>query len=187
MAITIDGAGTITGISVGGLNDGIITPAELSQPFTAGTAVASTSGTSIDFTGIPSWVKRITVLFDSVSLSGTTNYLVQIGAGSVTTSGYAAAGGLISAAGTVAILVSTNGFPIRNSQNAANIVSGILTISLVSGNAWVSSYSLGDSTLSITMHGGGKVSLSGTLDRIRITTVNGTDTFDAGSINILYE
>jgi hypothetical protein len=34
---------------------------------------------------------------------------------------------------------------------------------------------------------GGFVPLSGTLDRVRITTANGTDTFDAGSINILYE
>jgi hypothetical protein len=35
--------------------------------------------------------------------------------------------------------------------------------------------------------GGFQVSLSGTLDRIRLTTVNGSDTFDAGSINIIYE
>jgi hypothetical protein len=33
----------------------------------------------------------------------------------------------------------------------------------------------------------GDVALSGTLDRIRITTVNGTDTFDAGTINVSWE
>lgn len=34
---------------------------------------------------------------------------------------------------------------------------------------------------------GGTISLAGALDNVRLTTVNGTDTFDAGSINILYE
>ena len=49
----------------------------------SGTAVASTSGTSIDFTGIPSWVKRITVMFNGVSTSGTSFKQIQIGSGSV--------------------------------------------------------------------------------------------------------
>jgi len=45
----------------------------------SGTAVASTSGTSIDFTSIPSWVKRVTVMFAGVSTNGTGSYLIQIG------------------------------------------------------------------------------------------------------------
>ena len=44
-----------------------------------GTTVASTSGTSIDFTGIPSFVKRITVMLNQVSLSGTSNVCIQLG------------------------------------------------------------------------------------------------------------
>ena len=35
--------------------------------------------------------------------------------------------------------------------------------------------------------GGGSVTLSGALDRVVLTTVGGTDTFDAGSVNIIYE
>jgi hypothetical protein len=126
-------------------------------------------------------------MFNGVSLNGSSNYLVQLGTTSgVTTTGYAAASGLNAGGGTTAVVTATNGFPIRNSQNAANITSGSMVITLVSGNVWVSSHSLGDATNSVVMNGGGNVTLSGTLDRVRITTANGTDTFDAGSINIIY-
>jgi hypothetical protein len=59
---------------------------------TSATAQASTSGTSINFTDIPSWVKRITVMFNGVSTSGTSIRQAQLGAGSVTTSGYTSSG-----------------------------------------------------------------------------------------------
>ena len=153
----------------------------------SGTAVASTSGTSIDFTSIPSWVKRITVMFQGVSLSGTSNYLVQIGSGSVTSSGYVSASATIQGTGNT-LLTSSAGFGVRNPQAAGATVSGIMTITLISGTTYVASHALGDlSQTSVVTGGGTSPSLSGTLDRVRITTVNGTDTFDAGSINILYE
>lgn len=150
---------------------------------TLGTAQASTSGTAIDFTGIPSWVKRVTVIFQGVSTSGTSHVLVQIGAGSVTTTGYLSTSAYTQAStGTAS---STAGF-IVHSDNAAFVRSGTVFLTQISGNAWVSSHTLKVSTSQLA-HGGGDVTLSGTLDRVRITTVNGTDTFDAGSINILYE
>jgi len=151
---------------------------------TSGTAVASTSGTSIDFTGIPSWVKRITVMFSGVSLSGTSNLLVQIGAGSVTTSGYASTYSAGSGS-TISSANSTIGF-IMLSSVAAAIASGVMTIQNINSNTWVSGHTIKSNTTN-TSFGGGDVALGGTLDRVRITTVNGTDTFDAGSINILYE
>ena len=157
------------------------------QRITLGTAVASTSGTSIDFTSIPAWVKRITVMFNGVSLSGTSQYLIQIGSGSVTTSGYASAGGIY-VSGTTIIATSTAGFVMRNNGSAASLTSGIMSITNISSNSWVSSHSWGDSAAGYTGSGGGNSpALGGTLDRVRITTVNGTDTFDAGSVNILYE
>ena len=161
------------------------TPVMGASIITSGTAQASTSGTSIDFTSIPSWVKRITVMFNGVSLSGTANPLVQIGAGSVTTSGYVSSGAAVAGAGSTGMVTSTAGF-ILNSSGAANTNSGHMVITLVSSNIWVSSHSAKYST-TFCMFGGGDVSLGGTLDRVRITTSNGTDTFDAGSINILYE
>jgi hypothetical protein len=150
----------------------------------SGTAVASTSGTSIDFTGIPSWVKRITVMFSGVSGSGTSNFLIQIGAGSVTTSGYTSqAWGSTNSSGVI-----TSGFVLQNGNAASSSFSGHAVITLVGSNIWVESGNLGfvvGSNYGYTS--AGNITLGGTLDRVRITTVNGTDTFDAGSINILYE
>jgi hypothetical protein len=156
-------------------------------PLVAGTAVASTSGTSIDFTSIPSWVKRINVMFQGVSTSGTSNIQIQIGSGSVTTTGYVGAGALVASSSASSANLTT-GFAISLSVSAANTYQGIGTICLIGSNTWVYSgvYGRGDTT--VTYYAGGvSPALGGVLDRIRITTVNGTDTFDAGSINILYE
>jgi hypothetical protein len=161
-------AGTPTGVGV----------------LTSDTAQATTSGTYKDFTGIPSWVKRITVMFNEVSTNGTSNQQIQIGSGSLTTSGYVSSSSGVSAAG-VGVTSYTNGFGLRN-ELATYVFSGHMVLTLVSGNIWVSSHS-GKGTTAITMFGGGSVTISGTLDRVRITTVNGTDAFDAGSINLLYE
>jgi len=155
------------------------------QRITQGTAVASTSGTSINFTDLPAWVKKITVMFNGISTNGTSNYLIQLGAGSVTTSGYLGATSFLSS-----VAVSTNlttGFGIYNASGASQVSHGSVQITTMGSNLWVASGVLGQSNGGATMTTGGSVTLGGTLDRVRITTVNGTDTFDAGSINILYE
>lgn len=157
-----------------------------SGAFIAGTAVASTSGTSIDFTSIPSWVKRVTVIFNQVSTNSTSNLLIQIGSGSVTTSGYRSSASYITT--TVNTSLATNGFVLQ-SYNASNVLaSGNITLCLISSNTWISSgiVSLYDANGN-QISSGNSSALGGALDRIRITTVNGTDTFDAGSINITYE
>lgn len=155
-----------------------------SYKMTLGTALASTSGTSIDFTGIPSWAKRVTVMFNGVSTSGASNWLMQIGAGPVQTTGYDASGAIMQNALATTTSAYTTGFGMPFGAGAA-IASGIITIDLISSNAWVASGSLGANGSIMTT--AGSKTLSGALDRVRITTVNGTDTFDAGSINILYE
>lgn len=154
----------------------------------SGTAVASTSGTSIPYTGIPSWVKRITVIFNGVSTSGTSNILIQLGSGSTTTTGYLSYS-LYTGSGGTATGSSTSGFLINTGGNAASILYGSMKIQLISGNSWVE-----DSTMVMNTSGtiysvpsSGSITLSGTLDRVVIATGNGTDTFDAGSVNILYE
>jgi hypothetical protein len=151
---------------------------------TSGTAVASTSGTSIDFNSIPSWVKRVTVMFNGVSTNGSSNYLIQIGSGSVTTSGYTSSGG--TNGGTQA--TSTAGFVLTGTQSGSDTQLGHAIITLVGSNIYVCSSILGEySSAARSNMAGGNVTLGGALDRVRITTVGGTDTFDAGSINILYE
>jgi hypothetical protein len=152
---------------------------------TSGTTVASTSGTSIDFTGIPSTAKRITVMFNGVSLSGSANGLVQLGSGSIETSGYLG-GATIQYVGTIEAANATNGllFPIALSSR---VVHGCLVINSMNNNLWCSFGSFGFSNAAGAGVSGGSKTLSGAIDRIRITTTNGTDTFDAGSVNILYE
>lgn len=163
-----------------------ITSKSTSGVIYSGTAVASTSGTSIDFTGIPSWVKRITVMLSGVSTNGTSNPLVQIGAGSVTTSGYVGTG--TECGSTTAATSFTTGFGIR-SAIATNTVQGVLVLYCLNASSyiWVASGVTAQPSSPYTHQIAGTVTLSGTLDRVRITTVNGTDTFDAGTINILYE
>ena len=153
----------------------------------SGTAVASTSGTSIDFTSIPSWVKRITVMFSGVSTNGTSLVQIQVGAGSVTTSGYVGASGRFFTSNQAFADSATTGFTI-NSAAASNVYYGSLVLTNFSGNTWVASGTFSNSvTTAIIVSTAGGIALGGVLDRVRITTVNGTDTFDAGSINILYE
>lgn len=153
-------------------------------PLISGTAVASTSGTSIDFTGIPSWVKRITVMFQGMSTNGTSTRGVQLGtSGGYVTTGYQGATSLIG--NSVVTTSVTFGFGMYTNA-AADTISGHMIITNISGNSWVASVVVKGNGPN-TMTGGGDITLSGTLDRLRVTTNNGTDTFDAGSINILYE
>ena len=148
-----------------------------------GTAVATTSGTSVDFTSLPSWVKRITVMFAGVSTNGTSNLLVQLGAGSVTSSGYVGGSWGANTTNTAA----TTGFLATGINAATRINSGVMTISNMGSNTWAENVVTFDTGGDNTNNGGGYIALGGTLDRIRITTVNGTDAFDAGSVNIMYE
>jgi hypothetical protein len=150
---------------------------------TSGTAVASTSGTNIDFTGIPSWVKRITVMFNGVSLNSNVNLIVQVGSGSIATSGYNSTGSYLSTGPGTAN--STSSFVMFT--DASNfLMSGAMVLTNINSNNWVSTHMIKNNTAS-TSFGGGDVSLGGTLDRVRITSSSGTATFDAGTINILYE
>jgi len=156
---------------------------------TSGTAVASTSGTSIDFTSIPSWVKRITVMFQGVSTNGSSKTIIQLGdSGGVETSSYLGSSTFADGSATAENFSSGFIFSMRTGGTAA-IRHGVVVLSLVnsSTNAWAEIGNIGSSdTPAITVSAGSKA-LSATLDRVRITTVGGTDTFDAGTINIMYE
>ena len=156
-------------------------------PLVSGTAV-SASGTSIDFTGIPSTAKRITVMFSGVSTSGNSSWLVQIGdSGGIENTGYTSAGFLIATSGSAGIN-SSAGY-VMFCDTPTYTFSGKLVLDNISSNTWVSSHTLGSGTIltGLSGFGGGTKTTSATLDRVRITTVNGTDTFDAGTINIMWE
>ena len=156
-------------------------------PIVSGTAQTApfSTNTRADFPSIPSWVKRITVMLQNVSTSGTSGLLVQIGAGSIDTSGYLSASFQTSSSTQ---LLSTAGFAIFNNNSNDN-TSGPLVLTLFGSNIWQASGVLfKDSSTDYLTITGGTRTLSGTLDRVRVTTVNGTDTFDTGSIiNIMWE
>ena len=188
--------GTITNLSTtlagdftisqgtGTIGTATITPAKLSQPITSGIQVASTSGTAIDFTGIPSWIKKVTVMLNGVSTSGASLLQIQIGSGSIQTSGYS---GYYYLNNTLKGSFSS-AFIIAAQSSAASINYGSATLNLIGSNTWVETGIVADSGFSLaTTQSGGVTALSGSLDRIRLTTVNGTDTFDAGVVNIIYE
>jgi hypothetical protein len=151
-----------------------------------GTAVASTSGTSIDFTGIPIGASRITVMFNAVSTNGTSNVQIQLGGGSVETTGYVCSSTAINGTNTSASSSSTTGLIIMPATAAASVFYGTMVLTLVSSNIWVLNGVITGGTGYNGMNAGSKTTTA-TLDRVRITTVNGTDAFDAGTINILYE
>lgn len=162
---------------------GTVVANNVNSAIVSGTAVASTSGTNIDFTGIPSWVKRVTVIFAGLSTSGTSPVRLQLGTSSgVETTGYTSTSTVMG----VANGTSTGGFD-RYQTAAADITSGWYVLTLIGSNLWVCTAQYALSTASNPGWITGNKTTSTTLDRIRITTVGGTDTFDAGTINILYE
>jgi hypothetical protein len=167
MAITLDGSNlTTSGVP------------------NSGTAV-SASGTSVDFT-IPIGAKRITVMFNGVSTSGTNATLIQLGdSGGIENTGYVSSSCSLVDTINPAVSSSTAGFIIR-SVTATNTISGHMVLTNISGNIWISSHYTKNNTTTVAL-GGGDKTLSDVLTQIRLTTTLGTDTFDAGTINILYE
>lgn len=165
-----------------------VTPTKLSQPLTLGTSQATTSGTEIDFTGIPSWANRITLMFDGVSLSEATVMTVLIGdSGGIETSGYISSGSRLSTT-AVATGGSIGAFTFNGPSNASLGCNGHFVLTRLTGNTWVASgvVSTGLSTAIVCVTAGAKT-LSATLDRVRVSSTSGTATFDAGTINIMYE
>ena len=153
------------------------------------TAQNSTSGTSIDFTGIPAGVKRITVMFSGVSTNGTSVPIIQLASnGSVETSGYTGASSEVgNAVATSTVITPSNGIAVQGGFAASISLTGSVVFTLLGSNAWTAIGNVARvAATNVTMIAGGKTT-SAAVDRVRITTANGTDTFDAGSINILYE
>ena len=183
-------AGTNVTITTDASTDSVTFNAS-AYPLTSETSKAASS-TVVDFTGIPSWVKKITVMFSGVSTSGTSRVQVQLGdsGGVETTNYFTYASGFGTTANTNSGSgVINSGFVVDGYANSATqFKSGALVFSFVATNTWVSSGILIDTGSIVgAMISAGTKQLSDTLDRIRITTVNGTDTFDSGSFNILYE
>ena len=167
-----------------------LTPANLrAANIVSGTVVATTSGTSVDFIGLPSWAKRITVLLRGVSTTGSSVVQIQLGTLSgVETTGY---DGNVIASTSAGYYTngSTSGFPMSGTTpaTAANLLTGVIQLTRLDELTWLISGNMMSSSYLTATVSGSKVLVNGFLDRVRITTVSGTATFDAGSANILWE
>ena len=190
------GAVTVAAPAVSGTNTLTLQAATATNAVNqSNTAVASTSGTSIDFTGIPSWCKRLTVMLSGVSLSGTDGIILQLGdSGGLEISGYVGNVFSTSDGGTINVVAHSTSFLITSSgggSSAVNLYSGQVILSLLdaSTNTWVMNGSTSPTTTSsaarISIFSGSKP-LSSTLTQLSIGR-SGTNTFDAGSVNIMYE
>jgi hypothetical protein len=160
--------------------DASVTPAKLSQPLTLATAQNSTSGTNIDFTSIPSWVKRVTITLNGVSTNGSSSLVVRIGSGGITTTGYSSIAGDYN--GNSAI--TTTGFILQRINAASYLNTGVVTLTKLTGDTWIAAGVIGNTDYSNTCSG--SITLSGAIDQVRVTSIT-PNTFDAGSINIMYE
>jgi hypothetical protein len=147
--------------------------------------VSASGNTSVDFSSLPSWINTLTVMFRNIRTVSNDNILVQLGTSSgFTTSGYVSTSidfdgsGGVAANSTAGLLVKLN--------PGSNIVNGTMIIAYTGSNAWVNNHTMSNNTNIMTV-GGGTIALGGTLDRVRITTVSGTDPFDSGTINVSYQ
>lgn len=178
---TFTGATTAASIQVGGVATNL-------YPLVSGTAVTTTSGTSADFTGIPSTAKRITVMLAGVSLTTTaSDLLIRIGSGSFEATGYVGGIGITNSASTANAAANTTGIYIVGFSNAADTANGAITITNVSGNLWVASGAIfRDGTTDAQYTTGCAKTTSGVLDRVQVV-LSSTGAFDAGTINIMWE
>ena len=159
--------------------------ASASSSITSGTAVALTNQTSVDFTGIPNTAKRVVVVCYGMSTDGTVPPVLQVGSGSIVTSGYS---GSISNFGTIVTTVKiTTGFRMDADKDAAKSVwHGKWTLEHVGSNTWLCTGTFGRSNAQGTTYLNGAITLASNLDRCRIS-MNGTTFFDAGTANIMWE
>ena len=189
--LVLDNAGNVVGGGTIADSTAILRPkvygtvnAGLTNPFPS-----SGGPTSVPFTSIPSWVKRVTLMLNGVSTSSSSTVLFQIGSGSVTSSGYASVGGYAGGSNLAGGTNSTAGF-VTSVGNSSAVVYGHVIFTWQTNNTWVCSHVLSANISGVfySYSGAGTSPvLSGALDRVVATTSSGTATFTAGSINIMYE
>lgn len=154
------------------------------RPLVLGAAQASTSGTGLLFSGIPSWAKRVTLMFRDVSVSAADTVFVQLGTSSaIAGTGYS---GTIIAATSIALTTTsvTVGLPVYTASGTVDAFSGNAFLTKVTEDTWSFSASAGSTNTRMSL-GSGSFALSGPLERIQLTTSGAT--FDAGTINVMYE
>jgi len=201
MTVTAVGSGTVDVgevITGTGVTAGTVVLAQLTgsagstgtYTVSASQTVASTTITvvGVEFRNIPSTAKRITVMFQSFSTTGTSNYVVRIGNSGITATGYVSTMTYTNISSNSSVgTTDTTGYLLTRDTGATVSFTGVLTIYLLSNYIYVATFNAIGGSGGPTYQGSGVLNLGSVLDRVRVTTLGGTDTFDAGSINILWE
>jgi hypothetical protein len=161
-------------------------PPSFGSALTLQTAQTASGQTSIEFTGIPSSAKRITVMFTGVTNSGTAEVIIQLGSTTYQTTGYLGSSSTFGVS-TLVTELSTTGFMLNNNVASGAVRNGSVSIINLTGNTWSCFGLIGASNAARGCSTAGSVALSGVLDRIRVTTVAQANTLTGGTINIIYE
>lgn len=187
LAINEDGSMELLAPAANPTGNDVPTAGQLPAITLVSATAKSASGTAVDFTGIPSWAKRVTIVFSDISTTGTSPFQIQIGSVSgIETSGYA--GGYNFTNASVSSGNTTSGLKFQPAQAAAvGSFVGSAALIKISGNSWVLHGEVYRQDVSGSCRSLCTKTLSGILYSIRLTTENGTDTFDAGSVNIMWE
>lgn len=181
---------TITGVKTLAspvLNSPTINTATINGSLQLQAAVATTSGTALNFTSVATWVKRITILFNGVSTNGTSDLVLTIGdSGGLESTGYTSKMGWI-ASSIAGNRTDTTYCRLTTGQTAASLTNGSIVLEMqnTSTNTWVIAGNIAnaDYVMNITCN----KALTGVLDRFTVTSQGGTNTFDAGTISVTYE
>lgn len=146
----------------------------------------SASGTSTDILNIPDWAKKITISLTGISTNGSSIVQAQLGdSGGIETSGYTGCNSNFVAGVATANLSA--GITFDTSWAATYVKHGVIILTNLSDNTWSFIAGIAGSDSNRNSIVSGIKTLTGKLDRIRLTTVGGADTFDGGSFNILIE
>lgn len=185
---TINGKTTSTSITIAGVSITSSQVAAANRLINAYSPVTPSGLSAAEFTSVPSWVKRITVMLDSVSLSGGDNLLLQLGnASAYVTSGYTGSYTYLVNGGAVTSVNNSTSFFVGTCAASATVtLSGIITITNVTSNTWAMSSNIGFQNFGAIVISGGSLAVGGTLTRLKLIP-SGANTFDAGTVNILYE
>jgi hypothetical protein len=182
--LTVTGATTLSSATADSLQVGGI-PTNV-YPLVQGEAITPASGSSLGFASIPSWVKRITISLNGISFAATGVAVVRLGvSNSLVTSGYAAARVGFTTAPAMVFTSVTDGVASFNATSASALVTGQIVLTNLTGNQWVASGQITRTVDNVYMSTTGSITLAGQLTNLSVVAT--TSTFDAGSINILYE
>jgi hypothetical protein len=171
------------------LRDAAVTPAKLSQPMTLRTGVQA-SGTAVDFNSIPSWAKKLTVVINGISTGGTSPIVILLGKSTgLQTTGYVGSvfNDVTSGPPLASQYPGNTGFPLVYTWDTYGYLTGMIDLINIKDGFWVASGQFGRADGAAFHRTAGAVDLNGVLDRIRVTVANGTDTFDFGQVNLLFQ